>query len=32
MIVDDGRLVADGETANLMNDDQLLAAHGLERP
>jgi cobalt/nickel transport system ATP-binding protein len=32
MIVDDGRLVADGETATLMNDDGLLAAHGLERP
>lgn len=32
MIVDHGRLVADGETDILMNDDSLLAAHGLERP
>lgn len=32
VILDEGRLVADGETSQLMGDDQLLAAHGLERP
>ena len=32
IIMDDGRIVADGETAVLLNDDQLLEKHGLERP
>jgi cobalt/nickel transport system ATP-binding protein len=32
VILDEGRLVADGETGVLMRDEQLLAAHGLERP
>lgn len=32
LILDEGRLVADGQTSDLMGDAQLLAAHGLERP
>jgi cobalt/nickel transport system ATP-binding protein len=32
VILDDGRLVADGQTSDLMQDTQLLEAHGLERP
>ena len=32
VILDEGRLVADGMTSALMRDDKLLAAHGLERP
>jgi len=32
VIMDDGRVVADGQTADLMNDVALLEAHGLERP
>jgi cobalt/nickel transport system ATP-binding protein len=32
VIMDDGRIVADGQTADLMNDIALLEAHGLERP
>jgi cobalt/nickel transport system ATP-binding protein len=32
VIMDDGRVVADGPTAELMNDVALLEAHGLERP
>jgi cobalt/nickel transport system ATP-binding protein len=32
VILDAGRLVADGKTSELMKDDQLLLAHGLERP
>lgn len=32
VILDEGRLVADGKTSTLMGDEQLLAAHGLERP
>ena len=32
VIMDDGRVVADGQTAVLMNDIALLEAHGLERP
>lgn len=32
VILDDGSLVADGKTKELMGDQQLLAAHGLERP
>ncbi|MGB3700503.1 MAG: ABC transporter ATP-binding protein [Anaerolineales bacterium] len=32
VILDEGRLVADGQTSDLMENTQLLAAHGLERP
>lgn len=32
IIMDEGRIVADGETAVLLADDQLLEKHGLERP
>jgi cobalt/nickel transport system ATP-binding protein len=32
VIMDEGRVVADGQTADLMNDVALLEAHGLERP
>ncbi len=32
IIMDDGRIVADGETAVLLADDELLERHGLERP
>jgi cobalt/nickel transport system ATP-binding protein len=32
VIMDEGRIVADGETHTLMNDEELLEAHGLERP
>jgi len=32
LILDEGKLVADGKTSELMRDDRLLAAHGLERP
>jgi len=32
VIMDDGRVVADGQTVDLMNDVALLEAHGLERP
>lgn len=32
LILDEGRLVADGKTSELMSDNQLLVAHGLERP
>jgi len=32
VIMDDGRIVADGPTQALMNDEALLNAHGLERP
>jgi ABC-type hemin transport system ATPase subunit len=32
VILDEGRIVADGKTSQLMGDDQLLAVHGLERP
>ena len=32
VIMDEGRVVADGPTEELMNDDALLEAHGLERP
>jgi cobalt transport protein ATP-binding subunit len=31
-ILDEGRVVADGPTATLLEDDALLEAHGLERP
>lgn len=32
IVVDDGRIVADGLTATTLDDDRLLEAHGLERP
>ena len=32
VILDEGRMVADGKTSELMKDEQLLAAHGLEWP
>jgi cobalt/nickel transport system ATP-binding protein len=32
VIMDEGRVVADGSTELLMNDAALLEAHGLERP
>ncbi len=32
IIMDEGHIVADGSTADLMNDEALLKAHGLEKP
>jgi energy-coupling factor transporter ATP-binding protein EcfA2 len=32
IIMDEGRIVADGPTAELLNDAALLEAHGLESP
>lgn len=32
MLMDDGRILAEGETAALLNDEALMQAHGLERP
>jgi cobalt/nickel transport system ATP-binding protein len=32
IIMDEGQVVADGETAVLLSDERLLEAHGLERP
>jgi hypothetical protein len=32
VIMDEGRIVADGATEILMEDEALLEAHGLERP
>ena len=32
VIMDEGRIVADGPTQTLMNDEALLNAHGLEKP
>ncbi len=32
VVMDDGRIVADGPTAEILSDDALLVAHGLERP
>jgi len=32
IIMDDGRIVADGRTSNILNDKDLLEAHGLEVP
>ncbi len=32
VIMDEGKIVADGLTADLMNDETLLEAHGLEKP
>jgi energy-coupling factor transporter ATP-binding protein EcfA2 len=32
VVMDDGRIVADGPTDAILADDRLLEAHGLERP
>jgi energy-coupling factor transporter ATP-binding protein EcfA2 len=32
VVMDDGRIVADGPTDRILADDALLDAHGLERP
>jgi len=32
IVLDDGRVVAEGQTAELLNDETLMLAHGLERP
>lgn len=32
VVMDDGRIVADGPTTTILDDDALLEAHGLERP
>jgi cobalt/nickel transport system ATP-binding protein len=32
VVMDDGRIAADGPTASILGDDRLLEAHGLERP
>jgi len=32
VIMDEGRIVADGDTRTLMADEALLKAHGLEKP
>ncbi|MCJ7797724.1 MAG: energy-coupling factor ABC transporter ATP-binding protein, partial [Thermoleophilia bacterium] len=32
IVMDDGEIVADGPTAQVLSDDALLEAHGLERP
>ena len=32
IIMDEGRVVADGKTVELLNDEALLEAHGLEKP
>ena len=32
VVLDEGRVVADGPTADILADDRLLEAHGLERP
>ncbi|MFQ5435332.1 MAG: AAA family ATPase, partial [Anaerolineae bacterium] len=32
VVMDEGQIVADGETAVLLHDDVLLEKHGLERP
>jgi cobalt/nickel transport system ATP-binding protein len=32
VIMDKGSIVADGPTANLLKDEKLLEAHGLEKP
>jgi energy-coupling factor transporter ATP-binding protein EcfA2 len=31
VVMDDGRIVADGPTNEILTDDRLLEAHGLER-
>jgi cobalt/nickel transport system ATP-binding protein len=32
IVLDGGRIIADGPSASLLNDEQLMLAHGLERP
>ena len=32
IVIDDGRVIADGATTTLLNDEALMLAHGLERP
>jgi cobalt/nickel transport system ATP-binding protein len=32
ILLDGGKVVADGPTGNVLNDEPLLLAHGLERP
>jgi cobalt/nickel transport system ATP-binding protein len=32
VIIDEGQIVADGATADLMGDEAFLEAHGLEKP
>ncbi|MFH1969234.1 MAG: ABC transporter ATP-binding protein [Verrucomicrobiota bacterium] len=32
IVLDDGRVVAEGQTVELLNDEALMLAHGLERP
>jgi energy-coupling factor transporter ATP-binding protein EcfA2 len=32
VIMDEGRIVADGPTGKLLKDEKLLEAHGLEKP
>jgi cobalt/nickel transport system ATP-binding protein len=32
VVLDEGRIVADGDTEAILNDEALLAAHGLEKP
>jgi energy-coupling factor transporter ATP-binding protein EcfA2 len=32
IVIDDGRIVADGPSDEILADEALLAAHGLERP
>lgn len=32
IIIDKGRVIADGDTIDLLNDERLMLAHGLERP
>jgi energy-coupling factor transporter ATP-binding protein EcfA2 len=32
VVMDDGRIVADGPTDSILSDDALLLSHGLERP
>ena len=32
MVMDAGRIVAEGPTAELLNNEALMQAHGLERP
>jgi len=31
-VIDDGQVVAEGQTVELLNDEALMLAHGLERP
>ncbi|MBI5293955.1 MAG: hypothetical protein HY869_00655 [Chloroflexi bacterium] len=32
VVMDDGQIVADGLTAEILEDEKLLEAHGLEKP